>query len=209
MPEFGTNITKAMIYGSQLSVVTNGQRPNWASTLLVSYAPGSQINRTTLAFDKECIIKGIPLTTMFLQDEITDPSAGDTIGSYYALSVIRNTAVEDIEENPSITIITPSSPSNTTFTWKGNRLSSSTKNSRQYMNVVEREIEAKPRSPIMVKGVPMATGNQGELILYKTGYSMSDIDELIDFPLGGSILTAGRISNNYYLIVSPILRENA
>ena len=53
-------------------------------------------------------------------------------------------------------------------------------------------------------GLPMALGLENELILNKTAYTTSDIDEYKICPIGGSPLTVGRIGNNYYLIVSPI-----
>ncbi|KKK93812.1 hypothetical protein LCGC14_2689160, partial [marine sediment metagenome] len=68
---------------------------------------------------------------------------------------------------------------------------------------------------VTIAGVEMPVGPLNELIMYRTNFTMDDIDtieddpsnperDLVDVVIGGVPLTAGRIGNEYYLIVSPI-----
>ena len=58
-------------------------------------------------------------------------------------------------------------------------------------------------------GIPMATNANNELFINDSGYSISNIQEYIEIEIGGMPLKAGRIENNYYLIVRTILDDDS
>lgn len=202
MPDI--TIGEIMIGSSTLAVKNNGNRDNLASTLYVSSAPRGQRINSTLSYNKELVWGGIPLTLVLLEDAITDPSAQDTIGTYYALSIIKNTNPEDVETNPSVSPVVPTSPTDRTFTLNGNRLSASKIGGRYYINIVETGSIPTPFRPIIFRGIPMAKGGQDELVIFDSTYSINNVDELVNIVIGGTSLTAGRIGNNYHLITKTI-----
>lgn len=204
-------IENVTIGGARVAVINNGNRDNFASTLLVSYADSSKEVPGNLGYKKELVLGGVPLSvSLFFYD--TDPSLQDIANTFYALNVIENNDEEDDVFSPSAEGNVPTDPSDKTFTLKGNRLSASKKGDRYYMNVVK---TGTPGSLINVSnevifmGIPMRQGSEAELVVRKIGTVFSDVEELVTFMVGGSPLTAGRIGNNYYLIVSPIRAKDA
>lgn len=208
MPDI--NITYATIGGARLAVVNNGDRDNFASTLLISYVNTDRAVPTTFNYNAVVTIGGVPLSVSLYINYGKDPSVGQN-AMFYALDVIENTADEDpgINTNPSMedSIIIPYDPSDRTFTWNGNRLSASKKSDRYYMNIVDSGNLGEGDSQFTLMGVPMGQGSQNELILNRTSYTMGDINEYVNIMIGGSPLTAGRIGNNYYIVVAPLVEN--
>ena len=211
MPDI--TIQHATIGGARLAIVNNGNRDNRASTLLISYADTSKrvVFDHAFNYNMAATLEGIPLSITLYEDPDYDPSASisNHIRMFYALDIIENTIGEDQDRDPSFEGNVPTAPSDKTFTWNGNRLSASRKSERYYMNVVDTGSTGNATYQVNLMGVPMAQGLQSELILNKTSYTTNDVDELIDIRIGGVPLTAGRIGNSYYLIVSPILAAGA
>lgn len=205
MPDI--NITYATIGGARLAVVNDSNRDNFASTLLISYVNTDRAVPITFDYNAAATIGGIPLSVSLYINYGEDPSVGQN-AMFYALDIIENIADEDLEIdiNPSLqdNIIIPYDPSDRTFTWNGNRLSASKKSNRYYMNIVNSGDLGEGNNQFTLMGVPMGTGIQNELIMNRTSYAISDIEEYVILRIGGSPLTAGRIGNNYYLVVSPL-----
>lgn len=209
-------ITYATIGGARLAVKNNRTRDDDASTLLVSYADAANKITTpatgSFGYNMVATLGGMPLSVSLFTDPGLDPSAlvVNQIAMFYALDIIENTQAEDevLPENPSDALVFGTNPSNRTFTWNGNRLSASKKSNKYYMNVVDSGDIGNAANVVTMMGVPMAQGLQNELILNKTAYTTSDIDEYKIIGLGGVPLTVGRIANDYYLVVSPILLAN-
>ncbi len=199
-------IEYATIGGARLAV-TNRDRDNNAFTLVVSYVDASRYVSIATDYNMVATLGGVPLSVSLHTDPGTDPSVSQNI-MFYALDIIEDTENEDpeINVNPSEigSINIPTDPSDRTFTWNGNRLSASKKSDRYYINRVNSGGVAEITKLFTLMGVPMGQGLQDELVLNKTSYVLSDIEEYVVVRIGGSPLTAGRIGSNYYLIVSPI-----
>jgi len=203
-------IEYATIGGARLAIVNNGNRDNNASTLLTSYADTSKVVSITSDHNMVATIEGLPLSISLYTDPDVDPSVSiNQIHMFYALDIIENAEAEDEEWDPSGLGNIPTSPSDRTFTWNGNRLSNSKISDKYYINIVDTGNIGNATNQVMLMGVPMAQGVQDELILNKTSHTISDIEEYKDILIGGSPLQVGRVGNNYYLIISPILEENA
>jgi hypothetical protein len=205
-------IEYATIAGARLAVVNNGNRDNKASTLYVSYA--NEIYRTNydLDYTKEVGMGGVPISISLMLDTNAENPSWNVIKQFYALDIIEKLGDEDdLPSNPSNIPESniPTNPSNKTFTWNGNRLSASYKDERYYMNVVVSSNIGDASKNVILMGVPMAQGTADELILHRTSYSASEVEEYKSILIGGSPLTVGRIGNSYYLMVSPILAIDA
>ncbi len=200
------SVEYATIGGARLAVA-NRNRDNNASTLIVSYVDASRYVSIVTDYNMVATLGGVPLSVSLYTDPGTDPSVGQNI-MFYALDIIEDTENEDpeIDVNPSEigSINIPTDPSDRTFTWNGNRLSASKKSGKYYMNIVNSGGMAEITKQFTLMGVPMGQGLQDELVLNKTSYILPDIEEYVVIRIGGSPLTAGRVGNNYYLIVSPI-----
>jgi len=200
-------IEYAIIGGSRLAVINNGDKDNQASTLLISYINSNNIVSTALDYNKVATIGGVPLSISLCNNYGSDPSITQS-NTFYVLDIIENIEAEDPETelNPSLlpNIIIPYNPSDRTFTWNGNRLSASKKSDRYYINVVNSSKIEEGTSQFTLMGVPMGKGDQEELLLNKTSYNLKQIDEYTIIRIGGSPLTVGRIGSNYYLIISPV-----
>lgn len=204
MPDI--TITHATIGGARIAITNNGIRDNFASTLFISYADSTQLEIITPDYDMVATLEGFPLSISLFSDPDIDPSSSiNQIAMFYALDIIEDSSPEDDALDPSFEGNIPTSPSDNTFTWNGNRLTCSKKSEKRYINVVDSGEIGNATQQVMLMGVPMAQGLQNELILNKTAYSTSDIDEYKTFHIGGSPLTVGRIENSYYLIISPVL----
>ncbi|MHA1468944.1 MAG: hypothetical protein ACTSSP_00130 [Candidatus Asgardarchaeia archaeon] len=208
-------IEYATIGGARIAVVNNRHWNNSASTILASYANSSNWNQTTLDYNRELFLGGIPLSISFFLDPDAEPSfALNQITSFWALDTIENNNEQDPEIenlNPSNSegIVIPTAPSDKTFVLKGNRLSASKKDNRYYFNIVKTGLTGNAENVVMFMGIQMAQGSQNELILNNSEYSMDDVAEFMTVRIGGQPLTAGRVENNYYLIVSPITPAEA
>ena len=207
MPEI--TITYATIGGARLAVMNNRTRDNDASTLYTSYANTGNMEIVTPDYNMVATLEGFPLSISLFTDPDTEPSSSvRQIAMFYALDIIEDTDPEDLPLDPSSAGNIPTNPSDNTFTWNGNRLSNSKKSERRYINIVDSGNTGNAIQQVVLMGVPMAQGLENELILNKTNYTTSDIEEYKTFYIGGSPLSVGRISNDYYLIVSPIIEIN-
>ncbi|KKL24461.1 hypothetical protein LCGC14_2415110 [marine sediment metagenome] len=208
------NIKDIPFGNSRIAVRNSGNRDNFASTILTSYAnlnpdnPHLQLSRfrPSISYKTELILSGIPLSITTLQDPALNPSIGDTIGDYYALDIIENNESEDDYPNPSAPENIATDPSNKTFSLNGVRLSASRKSGRLFWNIVKTDEAARPKENIIFNGIPLAKGYRNELILNNTGLSLTEIDEYVNIMIGGIPLSAGRINFKYYLVVSPITK---
>lgn len=198
-------INYATIGGARLAIVNNRDRDNASSTLKTSYANTSQLVLTTTSYDMVMTLSGIPLSMSLYTDPDVDPSSSiNQINMFYALNVIENTNSEDAELDPSSVGNIPTDPSDKTFTWNGSRLSASKINDKYYMNIYDTGETGNASNQVILMGVPMAQGSQKELIINKTAYTISDIEQYRDMLIGGVPLQVGRIGNNYYLIIKDI-----
>ena len=195
MPDI--TVSYATIGGARLAIVNNGDKDNNSSTLFVSYVDTSRFVSVETDYNLVVTLGGLPLSVSLYTNAGSNPSTDQNI-MFYALDVIDNTEFEDEENIGNI----PTNPSDKTFTWNGNRLSASRKSDRYCINVVNSGNVGEVSNLFTLMGVPMGQGGQNELIMNKTSHSFSDIKEYKDILIGGSPLTAGRIGNNYYLVVS-------
>jgi hypothetical protein len=229
-------LTDAPMGSSNIKVVQATDTPNFAYTPLVSYVNSSQLEILSQQYKKEWILNGIPLSLSLVKtaEANWDPSAGvEEVPLFsslvfgtdqgrnneycYVINVIENT--EPLQTDPTISVI--DTPSQRTYSSKGTRLSASFIDNRYYYNVVRNQLVLGYIADyVKIEGMPLAKGNLGELLMYKTSYTMSDISfknsisnadpseaqerDLVDLQLGGSYLTAGRIEDKYYLIVSEV-----
>jgi hypothetical protein len=192
---------------------SNNPLPNNAALLAVSYADKSTTFRDNTKFNKVAYIGGIPLSVSQFRNTNDNPSASD-YKQYYAFDVIEYSATEDTDATSFPRgVNVANSPYAKTFTWNGNRLSSSQINNRYYWDILDVGTPIKNEQTFMLFGMPMAKGNYDELIMNKTDYTFGDISlnyerdtsagdlDLVNVMIGGTPLTAGRIGNKYYLIV--------
>jgi len=195
-------ITYVTIGGARLAVTNNRDRDNNASTLLISCADVSKLVEIIPSYNMVVTLSGVPLSMSLYTDPDIDPSSSiNQIHMFYAIDVVINTEEEDAELDPSVIGNIPIDPSDKTFTWNGNRLSASKIDNKYYMNVYDTGETGNASNHVILMGTPMAQGTQDELIINKTNYTISQIEQYRDILIGGVPLQAGRIGNNYYLIV--------
>ena len=196
MPDI--NITEITVGSSILVVSNNGNSAERASTLITTYTNSLKYDYN-IDYKKELVLSGIPLSVSIFFDLETDPSTNITeiTNTYYALNIIKNI------ENPSMVYPTIS------FVLNANRLAASNIDNEYYMNIVESSSTLPPSKTIVLMGIPMATNANNELFINDSGYSISNIQEYIEIEIGGMPLKAGRIENNYYLIVRTILDDDS
>lgn len=164
-----------------------------------SQNPNSSLNDFTSTNDK-IVIGGIPLTlakqNIPIASEFSTHSGSDNYP--YSLKVIVKTEITPPSFNPSNPIIYENS-----FVWTGNRLTLSQDNdAKMYFNI-QRDIKQSiiPVYQTTIAGIQLALNNDRELILYEEDLNIENIEEYVNIMIGGSPLTAGRVGNNWYLIV--------
>ena len=147
----------------------------------------------------ELVLNGIPLTTSFFIPSDAHP----TSLYFYTIDIINNPNPED-EDNPSFNLDRgnqPTDPTNKSFTLNGNRLASSQIDNRYYWKMKLHNTSSVPTENVIFYGIPLAKGEEDELIFKMAEYEFNEVEELIDIMIGGQPLTVGRIGDQYYLIV--------
>ena len=94
------NIEHATFGGARLAVVNDGNRDNFASTLLVSYVDDSKVVNVSTDYAKEVVWNGIPLSLTLCSDAV-NPSTQGELSFYHAINIIENNETEDAV-NPSL-----------------------------------------------------------------------------------------------------------
>lgn len=140
-------------------------------------------------------IGGIPLSISACYDTNTDPSREDNIGNFSALDVIIYSPVEDSSDENTV----PSKP-----IVNGVEMGISKENNLYYIKGYQTTTSPSPISLVNFGGVPMAYGEDNELIIRDSGYSINDIDRYEELNFFGVPVRVGMISseNKYFLILS-------
>lgn len=198
-------ISEIKVGSGLLSVANHRNRAEAASTLIITYANSLQTFIHNTSYNKEIVIGGTPLSASLFYDPGLNPSAGDTVGIYYALDIIKNNNIEDGKPDD------PSVPTTETVNMvlNGNRLSTAKINNLYYFAVIESSATKSPFNPIIFMGMPMATNSYNELFINDSGYSLNNIQEQIEVRIGGVPLHVGRIENKYYLIIKTINEKDS
>lgn len=173
-------------------------RPTY--TMVTSYTDSAQIKNTNTTSD-HVVISGIPLSSSYFYDPTINPSEKDTVGGYHALNIIEDTSESDEIDDSKLT------PKH--FNFYGNRVSVSKINNRITLKTINTGFTSIPKKPYMLNGIPMALGEYNELIFNKTDYTLNDVSknpktnkpDIKEIMWGGIPLIAGRIENEYYLIL--------
>ncbi len=142
-------------------------------------------------------IGGIPLSVSVCYDTDLNPSAGDNVGSFYALDVIITTPVEDGRDRNTI-VLNPNI--------NGVVMGLSKSYDLFYLKAYRTSTTPSPRGLINFGGVPMAYGKDAELIIRDSNYTINDVDinryQSLNFY--GVPIRVGMVNNEnkYYLIIN-------
>ncbi len=143
-------------------------------------------------------IGGIPLSSSLCSDENLDPSGNDSIGLFYALDVIISYEAENIT-NP----FTPKPMANGTEVGVHK-----TGNFHYFKTYLDVSSPSSPTGLINIGGLPMAYGDDNELILRDSGYVISDVDpdRYLELNFFGTPVRVGMVNNEnkYFLIASAV-----
>lgn len=144
-------------------------------------------------------IGGMPLSISLCYDPSTDPSSGDSIGTFYALDVIINNESEDTDDNN-----TAQSPSSITPIFNGTPISCTKIENKYYLKTYDIGKSSIPTGRITFNGVPMSYGDNNELIIHQTAYTINDVTDFKEINFGGTIIQTGLIpsENKYFMIVT-------
>jgi len=144
-------------------------------------------------------INGMPLSISLCNDFERNPSENLGIGIFYALDVIVNNNLTDTQD-----LNTAQNPPATTPNIGGTQIEASKIDDLYYLKIYNINSISDPVEKFTFYGVPMAYGEENELILNQSSYTMNDISEMTEFNLGGTIIQAGlvRSENKYFLIVT-------
>ncbi len=192
-------IGESRIGNSHLAVIQDLDKIDRPYTLVCSYT--SDLLDINLNYSKQAVLGGVPLSVSLINSNQSDPSLSIN-NMYYVFNIIENDEPLVSETN----IFTD--PANTTFSFDGTRLSAVQKNNnRYYIEIAKKDINISNSSienSVTLAGVEMPLGTSNELIMHNTSLAMNDIQGLVNIMIGGVPLIAGRVGNEYYLIVSPI-----
>ena len=142
---------------------------------------------------EKVVIGGIPLSLSFLTDGllVADGSTKRT----YAIKVIEET---------SISAVDVSAASEFSTVWEGIRFAlSQDQAGRLYLGVNDLNSAVVETDEIFIQGMPLSLGENQELLFLKTALTSADIEEYGHVYIGGTSLVAGRIGNNWYLVLHP------
>jgi hypothetical protein len=153
---------------------------------------------TNETWEKKIRIGGVPLSLFELEE--TFLGEFDEISKRaFAIQVIKITDLTPIE---------PSAGEEFSFAWEGTRLSMSQDyDGKLYIDLKmsgNPSLSGVPTHELMLSGVPLATGENREIIFYDSGFTTGDIEEYGEMMVGGMPHTVGRISNDWYWIVNAI-----
>jgi len=142
---------------------------------------------------EKIVIGGIPLSLSYLTNGLLSSD-----GSYK-----RTYAIKVIEES-SISPVDVSAASEYSTVWDGIRFSlSQDQAGRLYLDVNDLNSTVVETDEIIVRGMPLTLGENQELLFLKTALTSADIEEYGNVYIGGTALVAGRVGNNWYLVLHP------
>jgi hypothetical protein len=153
------------------------------------------INET---WEKKIRIGGVPLTLFELEETFLGEFDGLSKRTF-AIQVITTTGLIPVE---------PSSEEEFSFVWEGTRLSMSQDiDGKLYIDLKMSDnpsLSGVPTYELILYGVPLATGENREIIFYDSGFTTGDIEEYDEMMIGGMPHTVGRVGNDWYWVVNAI-----
>lgn len=167
----------------------------------ISFANKTQFSAT----DKKIVIGGLPLTLNVFSSSIEDPYSVNPSAPKH----LRPYSIEAIYINNII----PMNPSQTveySLVLNGIRISVLKGNDgRFYFNPFVYDNIPTITKQTIFNGVPLAIGENDELSFINSAYKENDIEEYSSFSLGGVPLTAGRVGNNWFILLSKDYYEDS
>ena len=148
---------------------------------------------------KEIRLGGVPLRLYKYDEQIVNP-INSNLETVYAIGFIEKISVSSVEpENPS-----DPNPFEISYVWNGVRYAASQDSDGKLYFTVAQIGSTIPTDVMILEGIPIGIGESNQIAFYDSGLSENDVEDYISVTLGGVPLTAGRIGNNYYLMVYAI-----
>ena len=154
---------------------------------------------TRETWDQQIRVGGVALKLHELEEYFLGEYDGN-LKRAFAIEVIQKTDITPVPQTAS---------NEFSFVWNGTRLSMSQDiDGRLYLDLAmssNPSISDNPTYELILQGVPLATGPDREIIFYDSGFTPDDIEEYGSMMIGGMNHTVGRITNDWYWIINPIL----
>lgn len=189
-------MTTTRFGNNRVKVVQSTTRTDRVFHISIQYGDTNAFTSTTA----KIVIGGVPLSMSYLTNGllITDPlnvSAGSNV-RVYALRVIEKASTTDPD---------PSNPSEIQGMFESIRVGfSKDLDFKNYLNIDKVAGTAVPTTEMIFRGTPLVLGDNNELIVIASGYTVDDIEEYSVSYIGGIPTSIGRIGNDWFLIVVPI-----
>ena len=148
---------------------------------------------------KEIRLGGVPIRLYKYDEQIVNP-INSNLETVFAIGFIEKGSVSPVEPD------SPSDPNTfeISYVWNGIRYAASQDyDGKLYFTVAEIGTNI-PVNIMTLEGVHIGIGASHQIAFYNSGFSEEDIEEYISVTIGGVPLTAGRVGNNYYLMVYAI-----
>jgi hypothetical protein len=181
-------------------VIGDYQTPN-SNPTNAGIIPFSVIDETTIVDDifNTIAVGGVPLSVSLCYTTDLYSVIDQPINYYRVLDVIINSSVENEIDDDNLRL--NKIDINNTFI--------SLSDGIRYLNCIEFEGIGIPTKSYVFSGVTMATGLYNELLVNKTSYTIDDIGlkengekDIIELAWENNLVSAGRIGNRYYLILT-------
>ena len=187
------NISHLVTLGDNL--VKFHQETEHDRAFVISLAHDSIIQQNRDISNVFANIGGVPLSVSVGYDADVHPSAGDNVGNFYVLDVIISDEAEDdrhynsFGENPQV---------------NGIQMGVAKKEGFYYLKTHHISSDPTPKNLASIGGIPMALGEQNELIVRNSGYSVSDINRYQEIMFFGVPIQVGMVDseNKYFLVIS-------
>ena len=154
------------------------------------------INSTEIT--KEIRLGGIPLRLYKYSEQIVN-SLNLNLETVYAIGFIEKSEPIPISTNPS-----GGGSDEISYVWNGIRYAATQDTDGKLYFTVARIGTTVPTDVMILEGIPIGLGDSRQIAFYDSGLSEGNIEEYVSVTLGGVPLTAGRVGNNYYLMVYAI-----
>ena len=151
------------------------------------------INSTEIT--KEIRLGGIPLRLYKYDEQIVNP-LNSNLETVYAIGLIEKTT--PIPTNPSNDFDEYS------YVWNGIRYAATQDSDGKLYFTVAQIGSTIPTEVMILEGLPIGIGDSKQIAFYESGLSEGSVEEYVSVTIGGVPLTAGRIGNDYYLMVYAI-----